>query len=68
MQPADAKPPFTYNLTEFISGEVDVDPDRIAVFPNEEAARAAGLQPGDVFRTADGHFGVVGVIPFDGRE
>jgi hypothetical protein len=62
------KPPFTYNITEFVSREVDIDTDRIPVYADEEAARAAGHAPGDIFRKPGGTLGMVGVIPSDGRE
>ncbi len=57
-----------YNLTEFMSAEPQIEADAIPAFENEAAARAAGLSPGDVFRTPEGRFGVVGVLPPDGRE
>lgn len=63
-----SKPPFTYNLTEFVSGEVEIDTDRIPFYPDETAARAAGHSPGDIFRRPGGTLGMVGVIPPDGRE
>jgi hypothetical protein len=62
------KPPFTYNIAEFVSGEVDIDTDLIPVYPDEAAARAAGHCPGDIFRKPGGTLGMVGVIPYDGRE
>jgi hypothetical protein len=61
-------PPFTYNIAEFVSGEVDIDTDLIPVYPDEAAARAAGHSPGDIFRKPGGTLGMVGVIPSDGRE
>lgn len=62
------KPPFTYNIIEFISREVEIDTDRIPVYENESLARAAGHVEGDIFKTPDGKLGMVGVIPPDGRE
>jgi hypothetical protein len=62
------KPPFTYNITEFVSGEVDIDTERIPLYESETAARAAGHAPGDIFRKPGGTLGMVGVIPPDGRE
>ena len=62
------KPPFTYNIAEFVSGEVDFDTDLIPVYPDEAAARSAGHSPGDIFRKPGGTLGMVGVIPPDGRE
>lgn len=57
-----------YNLAEFLTQDIDIDTDLIEVFEDEAHARAAGLEPGDVFRTPDGRLGMVGVIPADGRE
>jgi hypothetical protein len=62
------KPPFTYNIAEFVSGEVDINTDLIPVYEDEAAARAAGHSPGDIFRKPGGTLGMVGVIPPDGRE
>ncbi len=60
--------PFTYNIAEFIDKEVPVDADLIPEFPDEAAARAAGLVEGDIFKIPGGRFGMVGVIPPDGRD
>jgi hypothetical protein len=60
--------PFTYNIVEFISRDVEIDTDRIPQYPDEDAARAAGHAFGDIFKTPDGKLGMVGVIPSDGRE
>lgn len=57
-----------YNLAEFLTQEIEIDTDLIEVFEDETHARAAGFEPGDVFKTQDGRLGMVGVIPVDGRE
>lgn len=62
------KPPFTYNITEFVSEEVEIDTDLIPVYEEESAAVASGHIPGDIFRMPGGRLGMVGVIPADGRE
>jgi hypothetical protein len=62
------KPPFTYNIAEFVSREVEIDTDLIPMYEDETAARAAGHAPGDIFRKPGGTLGMVGVIPPDGRE
>jgi hypothetical protein len=62
------KAPFTYNIVEFVTREIDIDTDLIPVYTNEDAARAAGHVEGDIFKTPDGRLGMVGVIPSDGRE
>jgi hypothetical protein len=62
------KPPFTYNIIEFVSREIEIDTDLIPMYDDEEAARAAGHSPGDIFRKPGGTLGMVGVIPADGRE
>ena len=62
------KAPFTYNIVEFVTREIDIDTDLIPVYVNEDAARAAGHVEGDIFKTPEGKLGMVGVIPFDGRE
>ncbi len=56
-----------YNLAEFLTKEIEIDVDRIAVFKDEAEAKAAGYQPGDVFKTPDGRLGMVGVLPPDGQ-
>ncbi len=68
MPDPDPKPQARYNLAEFLTREIDIDTDRIAVFHDEAEARAAGYEPGDVFKTPDGRLGMVGVLPPDGRE
>jgi hypothetical protein len=60
--------PFTYNIVEFISRDVEIDTDLIPQYRDEDAARAAGHDFGDIFKTPDGKLGMVGVIPSDGRE
>jgi hypothetical protein len=60
--------PFTYNIVEFISKDVEIDTGRIPQYPDEDSARAAGHDFGDIFKTPDGRLGMVGVIPSDGRE
>ena len=60
--------PFTYNIVEFISREIEIDTDLIPVYDDEAAARAAGHIEGDIFKTPYGRLGMVGVIPSDGRE
>jgi hypothetical protein len=60
--------PFTYNIVEFISRDVQINTDLIPQYQGEEAARAAGHDVGDIFKTPDGKLGMVGVIPSDGRE
>lgn len=62
------KPPFTYNIAEFVSREIEIDTDLIPMYDDETAARAAGHAPGDIFRKPGGTLGMVGVIPSDGRE
>ncbi len=62
-----ASRPFTYNLCDFLSREVDINTDLIPMYENEEAAVAAGHLPGDIFRKPGGTLGMVGVIPPDGR-
>ena len=68
MSEAKPKAPFTYNIVEFVTREIDIDTDLIPVYVNEDAARAAGHVEGDIFKTPEGKLGMVGVIPFDGRE
>jgi len=63
-----SKPPFTYNITEFVSQEIEIDTDIIPVYEDEGAASAAGHIPGDIFRMPGGRLGMVGVCPADGRE
>ncbi len=63
-----SKTPFTYNIAEFVSGDVDIDTDLIPMYTDETSARAAGHSPGDIFRKPGGTLGMVGVIPPDGRE
>jgi hypothetical protein len=60
--------PFTYNIVEFVTREVDIDTNLIPAYADEDAARAAGHIEGDIFKTPDGRLGMVGVIPRDGRE
>jgi hypothetical protein len=60
--------PFTYNIGEFMSVEIDIDTDLIPEYADEAAAAAAGHVPGDVFKRPGGKLGVVGVLPPDGRE
>ncbi len=60
--------PFTYNIVEFITRDVEIDTDRIPQYDDEAGARAAGHDHGDIFKTPDGRLGMVGVIPSDGRE
>ncbi len=60
--------PFTYNIDDFVSGEVDIEIDRIPEYESEAAARAAGHIAGDIFKKPGGKLGIVGVIPPDGRE
>ncbi len=60
--------PFTYNIVEFISRDVEINTDLIPQYQDEDAARAAGHDYGDIFKTPDGKLGMVGVIPSDGRE
>ena len=57
-----------YNLAEFLTEDIDIDTDLIQVFEDEAHARAAGFEPGDVFKTPDGRLGMVGVMPPDGKE
>lgn len=68
MSEAKPKAPFTYNIVEFVTREIDIDTDLIPVYVDENAARAAGHVEGDIFKTPEGKLGMVGVIPFDGRE
>ena len=67
MSTSESKTPFTYNIGEFLSHEVEIDPDIIPEYPSESAAQAAGHVPGDIFRVPGGKLGIVGVIPPDGR-
>lgn len=60
-------PPFTYNLAEFMSREVNIDTDLIPEYPDQAAAEAAGHVPGDIFKRPGGRLGVVGLLPPDGR-
>jgi len=62
------KVPFTYNIIEFVTREIDIDTDLIPTYGDEGAARGAGHVEGDIFKTPEGKLGMVGVIPFDGRE
>jgi hypothetical protein len=62
------KAPFTYNIIEFVTREVDIDTDLIPEYTDEDAALAAGHSEGDIFKTPGGKLGMVGVIPRDGRE
>ncbi len=57
-----ARRPFTYNIVDFVLGRVNIDVNRIFRCDDDEAARAAGLVEGDIYRTTDGRFGVVGPI------
>ncbi len=57
-----------YNLAEFLTKDIEIEIDRIAVFKDEAEAKAAGYQPGDVFKTPDGRLGMVGVLPPDAQE
>lgn len=55
--------PFTYTVIEFIGGEAGdapIDESRIPMYHDRAAARAAGLVPGDVFKTPDGRLHAVG--------
>ena len=61
-------PPFTYNLTEFMSREVEIDTDLIPEYEDQRAAEAAGHVPGDIFKRPGGRLGVVGLLPPDGRD
>lgn len=64
----ELKRPFTYNVTEFISRDIDIDTDLIPEYPDQTAAEAAGHVPGDIFKIPGGKLGIVGVVPPDGRE
>jgi hypothetical protein len=68
MVDANPKPPFTYNLAEFMSAEVEIDLERIPEYESEPAARAAGHAAGDIFKRPGGRLGIVGLLPSDGRE
>ncbi len=63
-----SKPPFTYNIGDFMSDEIDIETDLIPEYQDETAAEAAGHVPGDVFKRPGGKLGVVGLLPPDGRE
>ena len=68
MASTPSQPPFTYNLAEFMSRDIEIDLALIPEYETESAARAAGHRPGDIFQKPGGRLGVVGVIPPDGRE
>jgi hypothetical protein len=64
----DPNRPFTYNISDFMSREIDIDTDLIPEYRDQAAAVAAGHVPGDIFKTPGGKLGIVGVVPPDGRE